>query len=142
MRRFATVIGCACALSYALHAGAALAGSPKGQIYLAHVFTSFGTEFEDCFFFSKTGKLKIDNYGTILYRFDALNSQTNNWQALAGPKPPNGFGLAFHGHVSGPNGDTFDGDGVSSQGATFILQGVMDPTCRSSARTSTSRYQH
>ena len=75
MRRFAAVIGCACAFSFALQASAALAGSPKGQNYLVHVFTSFGTEFEDCFFFSKTGKLNIDNYGTILYRFDALNTK-------------------------------------------------------------------
>src|SRR3954447_6335233 len=82
MRRFAAVIGCACALSYVFSAGAVLAGSPRGQIYFAHVFTSFGTEFDDCFFFSKTGKLNIDNYGTILYRFDALNTQANDWQAF------------------------------------------------------------
>ena len=142
MTRVAVAVTFVCAVWCAFSANAALAGSPRGQNYLVHVFTSFGTEFEDCFFFSKTGKLNISDYGTILYRFDALNTKASNWQALSGAKPPHGFALAFHGHVSGSTGDTLDGDGVSSEGNTFILQGVMDSTCRSAARASASRYQH
>ena len=122
------------ALSFLPNANAALASSPKGQVYLVHVFSSFDTEFYDCYSFEKSGTLSIKDYGPINYRFDELNTETEDWQATAGTNPPFGFVLSFHGHVGGSTGKTIVGNGLSSNGDTFILQGVVNPGCASSAK--------
>ena len=150
MLRGATSMALGCALSLGLSANVALANSsppppdaatPKGQAYNVNVFSSFDTQFSDCFAFDNSGTLVIRGYGPIIYRFDELNKQRDAWQATAGTNPPFGFVLAFHGTAGGAAGQTIIANGISSEGDTFILHGVVVPSCAPS-RSGASPYAH
>jgi hypothetical protein len=148
MIRGATSMALGCALSLGLSANVALANSPKGQAnspngqaYNVNVFSSFGTQFSDCFAFNDSGTLLVQGYGPLVYRFDELNTQPDAWQATAGTNPPFGFVLAFHGTVGGGAGQTIIANGISSEGDTFILQGVVVPSC-APGRSGASPYAH
>lgn len=132
-----------CALWCGISTSAAAAQSPDGKVYRVHVFSSFGTQFDDCFTFNNSGILSVRGYGRMLYRHDELNTQPKDWQATARTNPPFGFVLTFHGSVGGSNGQTIVADAVSSEGDTFIVRGVRDAACASSAarRRSASPYQ-
>lgn len=133
MRHIGTATMLGCALWAGLGASAAAAPSPRGKAYSVHVYTSFGTNFDDCFAFGQGGILTVAAYGPLLYRLDELNSQPEDWQATARTNPPFGFVLTFHGSVGGANAQTVSADGVSSEGNSFILRGVLDPGCAASA---------
>ena len=126
MRIYAATATLACALFLGAGGQAAEAHSPKGKSYHVTVYSSFNTQFDDCFSFLKDGTLVISGFGQLLYRFDELNGQTDAWQALSTQGP---FGLAFHGSVGGADGRTISGNGLNFDGDTFILQGVVDPSC-------------
>ena len=129
MRHVGAVTMLGCALWCGMGANAALAQSPNGKAYGVHVFSSFGTQFDDCFAFDNSGTLSVRGYGPILYRHDELNTQPEDWQATARTNPPFGVVLTFHGSVGGSNAQTIVADGVSSEGSTFILQGVLNSEC-------------
>ena len=107
-----------------LGTSAAVAHSPDGHIYNVNVFSSFGTQFNDCLVFDqRSGTLSIAGYGKAIYRHDELNTQPEAWQATS----PNGslFILSFHGTVGGSGGQTIVANGLNEFGDTFILQGVI-----------------
>lgn len=105
-------------------------GSPDGKIYLVHVFSSFNTQFSDCFSFDKTGILIISDYGPLVYKKDQLNLQYSAWQAVATKEQAHaaGFVLSFHGSVAG-QGHTITANGLNDDGDTFIFQGVQVTSC-------------
>jgi hypothetical protein len=109
-------------------------GSPDGNAYRVEVFSSFGTQFQDCFSFNKTGQLTIGGFGQITYRKDQLNYQPQEWQAEG---DAGGFALSFHGTVRG-TGHTILANGMNEFGETFIFQGVLDSACRLEAKAKGS----
>ncbi|MGD9510279.1 MAG: hypothetical protein AB7I59_05940 [Geminicoccaceae bacterium] len=121
-----------------LPAHAADTASPRGKGYLAHVYGSDGQDFLACFFFARNGQLLVEHYGPVLYRFDALDDQTNAFQALNATGQVDDFWLTFHGNVGGDQGRTLTANGLSSYGTTFILQGRLDRTCKPQQPTSRS----
>jgi hypothetical protein len=112
-------------------------GSPDGNAYTVEVFSSFGTQFQDCFSFNKTGQLTIAGYGQLTYRKDQLNYQPQEWQATSSQEGAGGFDLSFHGTVRG-TGHTILANGMNEYGETFILQGVLDSACRAAAKAKGS----
>ncbi len=119
------VLGLGCALM--LGTGSAMAHSPAGKAYTATVYSSFGTRFQDCFSFGRNGVLTILGFAPIPYRLDELNTQPDAWQAIGVPSGL--FGLAFHGTVGGAGAQTISANGMNDMGDTFILRGVLDPSC-------------
>jgi hypothetical protein len=120
-------------------------GSPDGNVYRVEVFSSFGTQFQDCFSFNKTGQLTVEGYdGQLTYSKDQLNYQPQEWQATSSQEGAGGFDLSFHGTVRG-TGHTILANGMNEYGETFILQGVLDSACRAAAkakaRASASPYK-
>ena len=123
-----------CALGICLGGGSAFAHPPKGQAYLTHVFTSFGGDFFACFVFEKSGTLLVEGLAPEIFRFDELDTQPGTWQA--GPGGALGFSVSFHGTTGGTEGQTILANGVSSEGDTFILQGVLDLSCGGSSAST------
>lgn len=118
----------ACAL-----AGPALANPPAGKRYSVTVIGERGAPFADCYAFTPWGQMTVQGFGELIWRFDALDSQFRNFQA--GPTLGNlGFGLLIHGSVRGEGAETIAGNIVSSDGATFVFQGVLDPGCGQGGR--------
>ena len=127
MKCMSRTLALSCALGICFGSGATFANPPKGQAYLTHVFTSFGTDFFACLVFEKSGALLVEGLSPEIFRFDELDTQPGTWQA--GPGGSLGFSVSFHGTTGGTKGQTILGNGVSSEGDTFILQGVLDPSC-------------
>ena len=111
--------------------GAAAANSPQGKTYHVTVYASFGNQFDDCFSFRSSGKLVIAGFGPTTWRLDELNTQPDAWQAVG--VGAGRYGLAFHGSVGGAGAQTIWANAVSTDGDTYILQGVLDPGCTLSA---------
>jgi hypothetical protein len=124
------LLACALLGLAGLPAHATETASPRGKGYLAHVFGSDGQDFLACLFFAKNGRLLVEHYGPVLYRFDDLDGQTDAFQALNATGQVDDFWLTFHGAVGGDQGRTLTANGLSSYGTTFILQGRLDPTCK------------
>jgi len=106
------------------------AHDPSGQTYRVEVFSSFGTQFQDCFAFDKFNKvdnLTVAGFGSLTARHDQLNNDLPTWQAVSTTGQL--FNLAFHGTVGGSGGQTIQANGVNEFGDTFILQGVSDRNC-------------
>jgi hypothetical protein len=140
MKRVDTLMKLGLALWCGLGASAALAHSPDDHTYKIHVFSSFGTQFDDCFTFDrKSGTLTIANYGKDIYRHDQLDTQPEAWQATS-PKG-NAFILSFHGSVGGGGGQTIIANGLNEFGDTFILQGVIQQSC-TALLAKQSPYRH
>ena len=59
MKNFNTVMKLGLLIGYSLSAGAALAHSPNGHTYKVAVFSSFNTQFNDCFTFDNAGTLTV-----------------------------------------------------------------------------------
>jgi hypothetical protein len=122
-----------CALGLCLYGSTAFANNPptnnppKGQTYATNVFSSRGGAMFACFVFDESGTLLVDGLPPEIYRFDELDTQPGTWQA--GPGGPLAFSVSFHGTTGGAAGETILGNGVSSEGVTFILQGVLNPSC-------------
>ena len=127
MKCMSRTLALSCALGICLGGGTAFANPPKGQAYFAHVFTSFRSDFFACFVFEKSGTLLVEGLAPEIFRFDELDTQPGTWQA--GPGGAQGFSVSFHGTTGGTEGQTIVANGVSSEGNTFILQGVLDPSC-------------
>jgi hypothetical protein len=123
----AATMALGCTLCVGLGAQPAEAHSPKGKAYHITVYTSFETQFDDCFAFLKDGTLVIEGFGPLLYRFDELNGQPEAWQAIS--TQAGGFNLAFHGTIGGADARTISANGIGTDGDTYILQGVLDPSC-------------
>lgn len=140
MRTLDAAIKLGCVLCLSLGAQAAQAHSPRGKAYHVTVYSSFETQFDDCFSFADDGSLTIAGFGTILYRFDALNTQVDAFQASGGDL---GFTLSFHGTTAGADGQTIQANGLSSDGDTYILQGVLDSSCtaNTASRAAGSLYR-
>ena len=130
MKYMLRILALSCALGIYLCGGAAFAHAPKGQAYFTHVFTNFGSDFFACFVFEKSGALLVEGLSPEIFRFDELDTQPGTWQA--GPGGSLGLSVSFHGTTGGTKGQTILGNGVSSEGDTFILQGVLDPSCAGS----------
>lgn len=124
------LLACALLGLAGLPAHAADNASPRGKGYLAHVYGSDGQDFLACLFFAKNGKLLVEHYGPLIYRFDALDDQTDAFQALNATGQVDDFWLTFHGTVGGAQDRTLTANGLSSYGTTFILQGRLDPNCK------------
>lgn len=113
-----------------LATGPALATSPVGKDYKVTVFSSFQTVFSDCLLFANDGRLTLVGlpFGDLLYRLGQLDHQRDAFQA--GPtQQSGGFVLTLHGTVFGAGAETIQGNMVSSDGDTFIFQGVVDSGC-------------
>jgi hypothetical protein len=137
MNRVDTLMKFGLVLWCGLSGGAALAHSPDDHTYKVNVFSSFGTQFEDCFAFDrKSGTLTITGYGKDIYRHDQLNTQPEAWQATS--SKGNLFILSFHGAVGGSGGQTIIADGLNEFGDTFILQGIIQQPCASPAAKQSS----
>lgn len=139
MRLFYTALGLGLVLG--LGSGAAAANSPQGKTYHVTVYASFGNQFDDCFTFRNNGRLIIEGFGPTTYRLDELNTQPDAWQAVGIASGQ--YGLAFHGTVGGAGAQTIRANAVSTDGDTYILQGVLDPGCTAStaARSAGSGYR-
>lgn len=111
--------------------GALAAELPDGHQYKVTVFSSFGSQFNDCFTFDRSGNLQVAGYGPLIYRHGQLNGQIKSWDAIP-VSPVYGFTLSFHGSVGGAAGQTIVANGISSEGSTFILQGVLNSSCAAS----------
>jgi hypothetical protein len=110
-------------------AAPALANPPAGKHYTVTVFGKSGDPFTDCFAFTPWGQMTVQGFGQLIWRFDALDSEVGAFQAA--PTLGNlGFGLLVHGMVQGDAGQTITGDIATSDGATFVFQGVLDPSCK------------
>ncbi|MGD9510278.1 MAG: hypothetical protein AB7I59_05935 [Geminicoccaceae bacterium] len=128
MRRIGTpwVLGLALACGLA---APALANPPAGKRYAVTVFGKSGGPFTDCFAFTPWGQMTIQGFGQLIWRFDALDSELGAFQAA--PTLGNlGFGLLVHGTVQGEGGETMAGDIATSDGATFVFQGVLVSGCK------------
>jgi hypothetical protein len=130
------LLACALLGLVGLPAYATETASPRGKGYLTHVFGSDGQDFLACLFFAKNGRLLVEHYGPVLYRFDALDDQTDAFQALNATGQVDDFWLTFHGTVSGDQGRTLTANGLSSYGTTFILKGRLDRSCKPQQPTS------
>lgn len=141
MKILNAAIGLGCVMALVAGAQTAQATSPKGKSFHVTVYTSFKTQFDDCFSFGVDGSLLILGFGPIRYRLDELNSQPDAWQAIG--EAPGFVGLALHGTTAGPGAQTIRANGMSSDGDTYILQGVLDPSCAADTarRAGGSRYR-
>jgi len=110
-------------------AAPALANPPAGKRYAVTVFGKSGAPFTDCFAFSPWGQMTVQGFGELIWRFDALDSEVGAFQAA--PTLGNlGLGLLVHGTAQGDGGQTIAGDIATSDGATFVFQGVLEPGCK------------
>lgn len=114
----------------------AFATGGKGRSYSVHVFTSFGTNFSDCYTFAANGTLLVALFGPLTYRSDELNAAKGTWQATS----KGDFVLSFHGTFGGVSAQTLDANGVSSEGDTYIVQGVAAAQC-TTPKVAGSRYR-
>ena len=130
------LLACALLGLAGLPAHAADTTSPRGKGYLTHVFGSDGQDFLACFFFATNGRLLVEHYGPILYRFDALDDQADAFQALNATGTVADFWLTFHGSVGGTQDRTLTANGLSSYGTTFLLKGRLDRSCKPQQPTS------
>lgn len=125
-------IGARWVLGFAIACGLAapaLATPPAGKRYAVTVFGRGGDPFIDCFAFTPWGQMTVRGFGELIWRFDALDSEFGGFQAA--PTLGNlGFGLLVHGTIQGKGGETIAGDIATSDGATFVFQGVLDPGCK------------
>jgi hypothetical protein len=121
-------------------AAPALANPPAGKRYAVTVFGKGGDPFTDCFAFTPWGQMTVQGFGELIWRFDALDSEVGAFQAA--PTLGNlGFGLLVHGTAQGKGGETIAGDIATSDGATFIFQGVLDPGCGKGGRAPGQSYR-
>ena len=112
------------------------AASPRGKGYLTHIYGSDGQSFLACLFFTRNGRLLIEHFGAVIYRFAELDDQTDAFQAINATGPADDFWLSFHGTVGGDQGRILTANGISSYGTTFILQGRADRSCKAQQPTS------
>jgi hypothetical protein len=135
----AAVINIGALIAFGLHASSAFAHIESGKSYKIYTISSFGTQFNDCIYFSPAGILTVGDYGPLVYRNDQLNTDLRKWQATPASAPiPSGFILSFQGSAEGTNGQVISGDAVNEFGDTFIFQGVVVSSCPARAATSGS----
>src|SRR5262245_48047162 len=95
--------------------GAMAADTPDDHTYHVTVYSSFGTQFDDCFTFrpgTPRGRLTITRYGqSEFYNRDGLNSEPPAWQATS--PSTNAFALSFHGTTAGFDAQVINANGIN-----------------------------